>query len=197
MATEPSGAQAMRETLARREFLKAATAGLAAGFPATVGAGGADPPGRRAFTMDLACGAIGVQVPLPEAIALAKRFGFEAVDPDAGFLAKQEAPSIETLRDDLKAKGLVWGAAGLPVDFRGDDARFQADLKGLPATAAARGGRDNKLSRRRSRKRTLGKPRLSGRRARPGDSCRFATGTTSCPGHPRSGYPSSARWPRA
>jgi sugar phosphate isomerase/epimerase len=127
----------MSGTLPRREFLKAATLGLAAGVPASVAAGGAGLQGRRSFTMDLACGVIGVQVPLPEAVALAHRFGFEAVDPDAGFLAKQEAEQVEKLRDDLKARGLAWGAASLPVDFRGDDARFQADLKGLPAVAVA------------------------------------------------------------
>jgi sugar phosphate isomerase/epimerase len=127
----------MSGILPRRELLKAAALGLAAGLPAGAGAGGGTPQGRRAFTMDLACGAIGVQVPLPEAVALAQRFGFEAVDPDAGFLARQEADAIDKLRDNLKARGLVWGAAGLPVDFRGDDARFQDDLKRLPATAAA------------------------------------------------------------
>lgn len=121
----------------RREFLKAVTLGLAAGSPLTVRAASTILAGRRAFTMDLACGPIGVQVPLPEAVALAHRFGFEAIDPDAGFLARQNADAIQKLRDDLKARGLVWGAAGLPVDFRGDDARFQADLKNLPATAAA------------------------------------------------------------
>jgi sugar phosphate isomerase/epimerase len=87
--------------------------------------------------MDLACGAIGVQAPLPEAIALAHRFGFEAVDPDAGFLARQDADSIDRLRADLNARGLVWGSANLPSDFRGDEARFQADLKALSVAATA------------------------------------------------------------
>jgi sugar phosphate isomerase/epimerase len=87
--------------------------------------------------LDLACGAIGVQVPLPEAVALAQRFGFEAVDPDDAFLAKQSEGDVEKLRDDLHARGLVWGAAGLTVDFRGDEARFQSDLTGLPASADA------------------------------------------------------------
>src|SRR5579883_1033387 len=127
----------MSGTLPRREFLRAALAGLAAGLPRAVGPVNAVLPGRRSFTMDLACGAIGVQVPLPAAVVLAHRFGFEAVDPDAGFLARQEADAIQKLRSDPKTHGLVWGAAGLPVDFRGDGPRFQADLKGLPATAAA------------------------------------------------------------
>src|SRR4051794_18926501 len=108
----------MRTILPRREFLKAATAGLAAASPLTAGAATADVQGRRPFTMDLACGAIGVQVPLPEAIALAQRFGFEAVDADAGYLARQDTDAIRKLRADLKDRGLVWGAAGLPVDFR-------------------------------------------------------------------------------
>ena len=123
----------MSGTLLRREFLKAATVGLAAGLPRTVGAGSTVLQRRRSFTMDLACGAIGVQVPLPEAVALAHQFGFEAVDADAGFLARQQADEIQQLRSVMKTQGLVWGAAGLPVDFRGDGARFQADLKGLPA----------------------------------------------------------------
>src|SRR6516165_4436199 len=105
----------MRGTLRRREFLEAATVGLAAGLPRTVGARDTVPRGRRSFTMDLACGTIGVQVPLPEAVALAHRFGFEAVDADAGFLARQPADAIRKLCSDLKALGLVWGAAGLPV----------------------------------------------------------------------------------
>src|SRR5262245_24822814 len=127
----------MSGTFLRRDFLKVAALGLAAGSPTTVGARGAAPQSRRSFTMDLSCGNVGVQVPLPEAVALAQRFGFEAVDADAGFLAKQGPDEIEKLRADLSARALVWGAAGLPVDFRGEDARFQADLKGLPAAAAA------------------------------------------------------------
>jgi hypothetical protein len=117
--------------------MKAATVGLAAGLPGTAGAENLVLQGRRSFTMDLACGAIGVQVPLPEAVALAHQFGFEAVDADAGFLARQDFDEIQKLRTVLKTQGLVWGAAGLPVDFRRDGARFQADLKGLPAIAAA------------------------------------------------------------
>lgn len=38
---------------------------------------------------------------------------------------------------DLKTKGLSWGAAGLPVDFRGDDARFEQGLTELPRLSAA------------------------------------------------------------
>jgi sugar phosphate isomerase/epimerase len=127
----------MSESVSRREFLSAAAVGLAAGNVTALGAGDKPLQARRAFTMDLACGAIGVQVPLPEAVALAQRFGFEAVDPDAGFLAKQGAGQVETLVADLKSRGLAWGAASLPVEFRRDGARFQSDVKALPAVAEA------------------------------------------------------------
>src|SRR5436309_1334365 len=99
----------MSRRFPRRDFLKAATAGLAAGLPLALGAQGSTlAQARRLFTMDLACGAIGVQAPLPEAIALAQQFGFEAVDADAGFLAKQNDDQIKAIRDDLKTRGLVW-----------------------------------------------------------------------------------------
>lgn len=123
----------MNGPLSRRDFLKATAAGLAVGFSSAK----AEAPRRRAFTMDLNCGAIGVGVPLPEAVALAVRFGFEAVDPDAGFLARLGADEIQKLNAELKKRGLVWGAAGLTVDFRGETARFQSDLTGLPAIAAS------------------------------------------------------------
>jgi sugar phosphate isomerase/epimerase len=121
----------------RRGFLRT-TAGLLAARQLPSLAAGASPVQRkRMFTMDLACGAIGVQAALPEAMALAQKFGFEAVDPDAGFLAKQPADEIDRLRAQLAKEHLVWGAAGLPVEFRRESARFQVDLKGLPNAAAA------------------------------------------------------------
>jgi sugar phosphate isomerase/epimerase len=48
--------------------------------------------------------------------------------------------SAEQLADviaDLKAKRLVWSAAGLPVDFRKDEKIFQEGLTKLPRIAAA------------------------------------------------------------
>jgi len=52
--------------------------------------------------------------------------------------------------------------------------------------ALVAGGRDNVLSRRRSRKRPQSASVGGTTDARPPASCRFATGTTRCPGHPRS-----------
>ena len=35
----------------------------------------------------------------------------------------------------MQEKGVAWGAAGMPVNFRGDDQKFQDDLRSLPNLA--------------------------------------------------------------
>jgi sugar phosphate isomerase/epimerase len=91
----------------------------------------------RKFTMDLVCGNLGVRARLPEAIAFAQKFGFESVAPDAGYLKSLSDSQVAELCEDLKTKKLVWGAAGLSVDFRGAEASFHNGLKGLTADAIA------------------------------------------------------------
>ncbi len=91
----------------------------------------------RKFTIDLVCGNLGVSARLPEAIGLAHRFGFESVAPDAGFLKPLSDSQLSELEDDLKAKKLVWGAAGLGVDFRSTADSFRDGLSKLPADAKA------------------------------------------------------------
>jgi sugar phosphate isomerase/epimerase len=85
----------------------------------------------------LVTGAIGVRADQREAIRLAHAYGFESVAPAPAYLAGLSDTQLEQLCEDLKDKQLVWGAAGLPVDFRGDEARFEEDLKRLPPLAAA------------------------------------------------------------
>jgi sugar phosphate isomerase/epimerase len=91
----------------------------------------------RKFTMDLVCGNIGVRAPLPQAIALAHKYGFESVAPDPGYLKSLSDSQVSELLADLKSKNLVWGAAGLPVDFRGTTAVFQNGLSNLAGDASA------------------------------------------------------------
>jgi sugar phosphate isomerase/epimerase len=91
----------------------------------------------RRFTLDLACGAIGVKADQRQAIAYAHQFGFESVDPSAVALEQMPPGQRDELVADLKSKNLVWGAAGLPVDFRRDNERFRAGLAKLPGQAEA------------------------------------------------------------
>jgi sugar phosphate isomerase/epimerase len=101
--------------------------------------GRAQPDGGRERRMKICLtpGSIGVRANQTEAIALAVQYGFEAVEPMGGYLASLDNGRIDELAADLKAKGLVWGAAGLPVDFRRDEASFNTGMKDLPKIAAA------------------------------------------------------------
>lgn len=123
----------MSMNVSRRSFLRVAAASWA-DMAAASGSGlrAADSPPRRKFTMALSCGPIGVKATPREAIDLAHRFGFEAVEPAADFLAKLADDALAELLAEMKAKNLVWASAGLPVEFRNTDAAFQDSLKRLP-----------------------------------------------------------------
>ncbi len=96
-----------------------------------------DAPLARQFYMDLSCGRIGVKATFPEALDLAIRHGFEAVDPDAKHFGQLSDSQLSELLGEMKAKKLRFGPASLPVDFRKDDATFHEGLKALPETCKA------------------------------------------------------------
>jgi sugar phosphate isomerase/epimerase len=124
--------------LARREFLQhtlAVAAGVAVGLDVQHSARAAEPKNRK-MTIDLLCGAIGVSANQREAIELAARHGFESVGVDAGYIASLSSGQLGEVQELLKQKSLVFGAAGLPVEFRRDEAVFLEGMKGLPAVAA-------------------------------------------------------------
>lgn len=98
--------------------------------------GSADDASKRRFTLDLCPGRIGVRANQMEAIALAAEYGFESVEPMGGYLAGLSGQQISELKTLLSEKGLVWGAAGLPVDFRRDQPVFESGLKELPNIAS-------------------------------------------------------------
>ncbi|NQT17981.1 MAG: sugar phosphate isomerase/epimerase, partial [Planctomycetes bacterium] len=123
----------MNTEVSRRMFLRVAatgSVGLAVTNCSAIQA--AESPPRRKFTMALSCGAIGVQASPREAIDLAQRFGFEAVEPAAEFLGQLSDDALAELMAEMKARKLVWAAAGLPVEFRNTDAVFQDSLQRLP-----------------------------------------------------------------
>ncbi|MCA9128499.1 MAG: sugar phosphate isomerase/epimerase [Planctomycetales bacterium] len=85
--------------------------------------------------MDLCPGRIGVKLDQEELIDLAAEFGFESVEPFEGALLGKNQEQIQQLTDKLKKNGLVWGAAGMSVDFRSDETTFKQGLQRLPAVA--------------------------------------------------------------
>lgn len=84
----------------------------------------------------LSPGSIGVGAGQDQALELAAKFGFDAVEPFAPHLAGLSGAQMDELLARLQANNLAWGAAGLPVEFRRDDAAFRASLEQLPALAA-------------------------------------------------------------
>ena len=94
-------------------------------------------PLARRFFIDLSCGRIGVKATFLESIDLAVRHGFEGVDPDAKYFGQLSDQQLDETLAQMKAKGLRFGPASLPVDFRKDDATFYEGLKALPETCKA------------------------------------------------------------
>ena len=87
--------------------------------------------------MQLDCGSIGVKAGLREALAYAAQYGFGAISADSGWLSKAPEADVRSLLDEMKQKGIGWGQAGMPVEFRKSEDEFSAGLKELPARAAA------------------------------------------------------------
>ena len=124
------------QSIHRRHFVQlgaAAFAGAALGKFATPAL--AAP--KRKMTIDLVCGRIGVKATQAEAIAYAARYGFESVEPNLAYLAEASPAEMDQTLGELKAENLVWGASGLPVNFRGDDQKFRQGLADLKGTAPA------------------------------------------------------------
>src|SRR5580704_7339989 len=125
----------------RRQFLSTGVAaGMAALAAPSVLAGAArlgEMPQRK-FYANLAIGLLGpFRATVPETIDLAVKYGFEGVDPNADYFASLSDYDLKRLLDNMHAKKLKFGAAGLPVDFRKDEAAFSDSLKKLPDTASA------------------------------------------------------------
>jgi sugar phosphate isomerase/epimerase len=95
-----------------------------------------DAPARK-FTLDLRCGSIGVKADQREANRLALKYGFESVDPDPSYLGKLSSSERKELAAELREKHLAWGAGGLPVEFRKDEATFRGGAQNLPKLAEA------------------------------------------------------------
>jgi sugar phosphate isomerase/epimerase len=120
----------------RRQFIRQTMIASLAGGGLLASLSDAAEVKQRKMTIDLVCGNIGVSANQREAIELAARYGFESVGADGTFLASLSDDQVPELKSFMKAKGIVFGAAGLPVEFRRDDNQFREGLKGLPKFAA-------------------------------------------------------------
>jgi sugar phosphate isomerase/epimerase len=91
----------------------------------------------RQMRMALTPGAIGVKANTTDMIRLAAKYGFEAIEPNVGYLAALADDALKALREEMQRKDLTWAAAGFPLQFRGDESAYQSSLKELPKFAAS------------------------------------------------------------
>jgi sugar phosphate isomerase/epimerase len=114
----------------RRHFIYAAASGIGSAVSAMAA-------GERRHIMQyhLSCGSIGVKADQKQAIDYTAKYGFDCVDADGNYLASLSDDALQRLLDDMKSKKVGWATAGLPVEFRRDDAAFSQGIKKLPAYA--------------------------------------------------------------
>ncbi len=105
---------------------------LASALPAAAPRAG----GRAKFFKNLAPGHLGVKANQRQALEYAVRYGFEGIAPQPNEFENASDAGIGAWLEAMKAKGVRYGAAGLPVNFRGDDGPFNRDLELLPRRAA-------------------------------------------------------------
>lgn len=106
--------------------------GRALGEPAVV-----SPQSKRKFTLCLACGPIGVPSDPQKMAGWAVQHGFEAIEPSAKFLGGLSDAGLEAYVGEMKVKNLVWGSAGLSLDFRDSEEAFQKSIGEFPEFARA------------------------------------------------------------
>jgi len=128
----------MTNELTRRRFLSAGAAAALVALPSRrLDSGVTEPAGtpQRRFYTNLSLGRLGFRHSFDESLELAVKYGFEGVDPDLDYFASLDEDRLRRLVDNVQAKNLKFGSAGLPVEFRRDVTTFNAGLKKLPAAA--------------------------------------------------------------
>ena len=124
------------EGISRRTFCRSAIAAAVA-IPLVGSAGRAGQVGGKVkFFKNLAPGHIGVNANQKQALEYAVKYGFEGISPSESEFANKSAVEISEWVAAMKEKGIRYGAAGLPVEFRRGDDQFQKDLAQLPKRAA-------------------------------------------------------------
>src|SRR5882724_3536264 len=91
----------------------------------------------RKMRINLSPGAIGLKSNQRQAIAYAAQFGFEAVDPAADELGALSDGELQTLLGEMKQKGVVWAAGGLPPNLHDSPEVWAEGMRRVPAIAKA------------------------------------------------------------
>ncbi len=122
--------------LSRRRFCRKALGTLAALSLSSHTRAHVGQDQKVAFFRNLGPGHLGVRANQRQALDYAVKYGFSGITPDEAESANKSPEQIHAWVETMKEAGIRYGAAGLPVEFRQDEERFQSDLRQLPARAS-------------------------------------------------------------
>jgi sugar phosphate isomerase/epimerase len=121
--------------MSRRGFCRSAVA-TAVAIPLAGQAGlAAQTTSQAKFFKNLGPGNLGISMNQAQSLEYAARYGFEGIAPSEAEFEGKSAAEIGEWVAAMKEKGIRYGAAGLPVEFRQGEDRFAADLALLPGRA--------------------------------------------------------------
>ncbi len=90
----------------------------------------------RGMQLQLSCGALGIRADQRQAVDLAAKHGYDAIDADVRFLQGLSDVQLQDFLGYMKSKNVAFAMAGVPVDFRGEEGPFRTGMTGLPDWAA-------------------------------------------------------------
>lgn len=88
------------------------------------------------FYKNLSPGHIGLRANQQQALDYAAKYGFDSIAPNPNEFQNASNSQITDWLAQMKNKGIKYGTAGLPIDFRKDAQRFEQGLEQLPRQAA-------------------------------------------------------------
>lgn len=90
---------------------------------------------KTKMRIDLTFPKLGMGCDQTLAVSLAGKNGFQSVGGDTGRIGNMNRSELDALNALREQNRLVWGTCGLPVDFRGEEARFKDGLAQLKLVA--------------------------------------------------------------
>lgn len=85
----------------------------------------------RKFKLCLNPGIIGVNANLQETLDYAIKYGYESIISMPNEMMEYSASQMDELKSKMTENNIGWGSTNIPVEYRLDKAKFDADFKGL------------------------------------------------------------------
>jgi len=121
--------------ISRRMFCRSAVAAAAGICSALHSSQASDKKNKVKFFKNLGHWHIGVTANQQQALDYALKYGFDSITPNLDEFENKSSAEISDWVQTMKAKGIRYGASGLPVMFHRDQKQFNKGLARLPKKA--------------------------------------------------------------